>query len=79
MEDLAKYILLVLLALPFAALVTDALGTTQGLMIKVASGVTVRRLWLWWSGEALVVPGLPLSSTARPRRREVEELLEPDG
>jgi hypothetical protein len=41
MEDLAKYILLVLLVLPFGALATDALGRTQGLMIKVASGVAV--------------------------------------
>ena len=41
MEDLAKYLLLILLALPFATLATDALGKTQDRMIKVASAVAV--------------------------------------
>lgn len=41
MDVLAKYILLILLTLPFAALLTDALGKTQGRMIKMAVAVTV--------------------------------------
>lgn len=41
MEDLAKYFLLLLLTLPFVALATDALGKTQGRMIKVAVAVAV--------------------------------------
>ncbi len=40
MEDLIKYILLGLLTLPFAALTADALGKTDGMMLRVASGVT---------------------------------------
>src|SRR6478735_5245427 len=39
--DLVKYILLILLTLPYAALLTDALGKTQDRMIKVAVAVTV--------------------------------------
>jgi hypothetical protein len=53
MEDFAKYILLVLLVLPFAALATDALGKTQDLMVMVALVVAVIS-WLL----ALMVGGL---------------------
>lgn len=34
MDELAKYFLLILLSLPFAALATDTLGRTEDLMIK---------------------------------------------
>jgi len=40
MEDLIKYVLLILLVLPFQALATDALGRTQDRMIKVVMSVS---------------------------------------
>jgi hypothetical protein len=39
MAELIKYILLGLMALPYAALAADALGRTDGKMLQVASGV----------------------------------------
>ena len=39
MEDIAKYILLALLVLPFVALASDARGKTDGIMLKVVFGV----------------------------------------
>lgn len=53
MEDLAKYVLLFLLPLPFIALATDALGATKGFMIKAVLAVTVISAFL-----AFVVGGL---------------------
>lgn len=53
MEDFAKYILLILLALPFVALATDALGKTQDRLLKVAVGTTLTSLLI-----ALLVGGL---------------------
>ena len=41
MEDILKYILLGMLILPFAALMTDALGKTEGIMLRVVGGVAV--------------------------------------
>jgi hypothetical protein len=40
MEQIAKYIFLGLLTLPFVALITDALGKTKGMMLPVVCGVT---------------------------------------
>ncbi len=39
MEDIFKYILLGLLVLPFAALMMDAFGKTEGIMLRVAGAV----------------------------------------
>jgi hypothetical protein len=38
MEDLVKYILLGLLVMPFAALMADAFGKTDGIMLRVGAG-----------------------------------------
>ena len=41
MEDVAKYFLLILLVLPYAALFTDAIGKTKALMLKTVIPVAV--------------------------------------
>ena len=51
MEEIVKYILIGLLALPFTALVADALGKTDGMMPKVVIGVAILSVILsFWSG-----------------------------
>ncbi|RYD22668.1 MAG: hypothetical protein EOP88_07280, partial [Verrucomicrobiaceae bacterium] len=47
-EEGAKYCMLVLLLLPFGALVSDAAGRTHGLMLKMAGGVVAASWLLVW-------------------------------
>jgi uncharacterized Tic20 family protein len=43
MDDIVKYILLSLLLLPFVALLTDAIGKTEGMMLRVANRLVDRQ------------------------------------
>lgn len=51
MDDIVKYILLGLLLLPFVALLTDAIGKTEGMMLRVVVGVALVSFALAFLGE----------------------------